>query len=162
MSGFDPGYLGAFLIILAFLLVGMVILVSRSLAGGRQASSRLVELPFSDLMVTMKDDAVILVQIGGAVWHMNDLAREWFGYKGNEPNLERLARRTKPSEGFFRPVCITGASSFLIGWTFGRIIVLYSFALRNGWVNGSCFTALAVSRKTRLRFQHRSRNIDWS
>ena len=119
MSGLNSGFLGTFLIILALILVGTVFFVSRSRRGVRQASSRLVELPFSDSMVTMREDAVILVQIGGSVWHMNDLAREWFGYKGNEPNLERLARRTKPSEVFLG-LCVTpGQARFSLG---GRLV----------------------------------------
>src|SRR5215211_1235764 len=47
------------------------------------------------------NEAVLIVQIGGRVEYINDLAREWFGLReGEYPDLERLIRRTRPAEDF--------------------------------------------------------------
>ncbi len=44
------------------------------------------------------NEAVLLVQSGGRVIYINQAAREWFNVWEEEPNLESLARRTRPSE----------------------------------------------------------------
>lgn len=46
------------------------------------------------------NEAVLLVQSGGRVIYINQAAREWFNVWEEEPNLESLARRTRPSEAF--------------------------------------------------------------
>jgi PAS domain S-box-containing protein len=46
------------------------------------------------------NEAVLLVQSGGRVIYINQTAREWFNVWEEEPNLESLARRTRPSEAF--------------------------------------------------------------
>jgi PAS domain S-box-containing protein len=45
-------------------------------------------------------EAVLLVQEGGRVVYINAQAREWFELGDDEPNLERLARRARPSDTF--------------------------------------------------------------
>ena len=46
-------------------------------------------------------EAVIVVQLGGRVEYISRLAGEWFGLQEGElPDLERLARRVRPSEDF--------------------------------------------------------------
>src|SRR5215216_2496378 len=45
------------------------------------------------------NEAVLIVQIGGRVEYINELAREWFGLReGEHPDLERLIRRARPAE----------------------------------------------------------------
>ena len=46
------------------------------------------------------NEAVLLIQSGGRVIYINQAAREWFSVWEEEPNLESLARRTRPSEAF--------------------------------------------------------------
>jgi GAF domain-containing protein len=47
------------------------------------------------------NEAVLLVQSGGRVEYINDLAREWFEVRPGEfPDLERLIRRVRPAEEF--------------------------------------------------------------
>ena len=103
----------------------------------------------------MKDDAVILVQIGGVVWHMNDLAREWFGYKGNEPNLERLARRTKPAEDFLG-LCVTpGQARFSLD---GRLVEGSSYYIPSP--SGTAGSMVVALRRLQLAEKCRSRFLN--
>ena len=52
-------------------------------------------------------DAIVVVQVGGRVEYMNTLARERFGLAEEEnSDLERLARRVRPSEEFLE-LCAT-------------------------------------------------------
>src|SRR5215211_8941248 len=45
------------------------------------------------------NEAVLIVQVGGRVEYINDLAREWFGLReGEHPELERLIRRARPAD----------------------------------------------------------------
>ena len=47
------------------------------------------------------NEATLVVQPGGRVEHVNDVAREWFGLRSNEPpELERLIRQVRPAEDF--------------------------------------------------------------
>ncbi len=47
------------------------------------------------------NEAILLIQAGGRVEYINELAREWFGLRPDElPDLETLARRTRPSDEF--------------------------------------------------------------
>ena len=50
---------------------------------------------------THTNEAILIVQSGGRVEYMNELAREWFGFRPDElPDLERLFRRVRPLEEF--------------------------------------------------------------
>lgn len=50
---------------------------------------------------THTNEAVLIVQSGGRVEYINELAREWFGFRPDElPDLERLFRRVRPLEEF--------------------------------------------------------------
>src|SRR5690349_15264075 len=45
------------------------------------------------------NEAIPIIQAGGRVEHINNLAREWFGLHRDEPiDLERLVRRARPAE----------------------------------------------------------------
>ena len=48
------------------------------------------------------NDAVLIIHAGGGVDYVNMAARELFGLDENEiPNLERFARRVRPSDTFW-------------------------------------------------------------
>ena len=65
------------------------------------------------------EDAVLLIHSGGRVDHLNTAARELFGLTKNEiPNLERLARRTRPSDIFWKLCTSEGKMRFSIGGKF--------------------------------------------
>ncbi len=47
------------------------------------------------------EDAILIVQVGGRIEHLNQQARAWFELQQDEqPNLESLARRVRPAEDF--------------------------------------------------------------
>lgn len=63
-------------------------------------------------------DAVLLIQSGGRVVYINQEARDWFGLLEEEPNLERLARRTRPGEVFLGLCSTEGRARFSLNGRF--------------------------------------------
>ncbi|RPI88295.1 MAG: GAF domain-containing protein [Chloroflexi bacterium] len=64
------------------------------------------------------NDAVLLVQSGGRVMFINQVAREWFGVLDEELNLERLTRRVRPSETFLGLCASEGQARFSLNGIF--------------------------------------------
>lgn len=65
------------------------------------------------------DNAVFMVQPGGRVVYINDHACEWFNITDNTvPNLERMARLTRPSEAFFSLCSTSGQARFTLQQSF--------------------------------------------
>ncbi len=59
------------------------------------------------------NQAVLLVQAGGRIDYANPTVREWFEIRENEnPNLEILARRIRPSEDFLKLCAAEGQARF--------------------------------------------------
>ena len=70
----------------------------------------------SPVEIPEHDDAVLLIHAGGRVDYLNAAARELFGLTKNEiPNLERLARRTRPSDTFLKLCVSEGKMRFSMG-----------------------------------------------
>ena len=70
--------------------------------------------------VSSHTDAVIIVQAGGRLEYVNDVARAWFSLEENEhPSLERLARWARPSNDFLQLCMMEGRAKFSIG---GRLV----------------------------------------
>src|SRR6185503_19133678 len=66
------------------------------------------------------NEAVLIVQAGGRVEHVNGLAREWFGLRADEPaDLERLIRRARPAEDLINLCARQGQKRLSIG---GRLV----------------------------------------
>ena len=58
--------------------------------------------------------SVLIVQPGGRVEYINDLGREWFGLRADEPSdLERLIRRARPGGRSVESLCPSGAKKTL-------------------------------------------------
>lgn len=71
------------------------------------------------------NEAVLIVQIGGRIEYLNDLAREWFGLReGEEPDLERLIRRARPAEDFLNLCARQGQKRLSVG---GRLVDATSY-----------------------------------
>ncbi len=95
-SGLGIGLLFVGSIFLALVLVALRIL-PRTQAAAPQVDARPLTFPES----TQSKDAVIILQPGGRVEYMSAPAREFFDLRENEPyDLERLARRVRPSDDF--------------------------------------------------------------
>src|SRR5215211_4520394 len=71
------------------------------------------------------NEAVLIVQIGGRVEYINDLAGEWFGLReGEHPDLERLIRRARPAEDFLNLCARQGEKRLSVG---GRLVDATSY-----------------------------------
>ena len=109
--------IGYFLILLAavlFLLVLAVIIFQRS-TGKTATNFQPSAQPFSP-NTQETNEAILLVQSGGRVEYINDIAREWFGLHANEtPDLERLTRRVRPSEEFLLLCAKPGQKRLAVG-----------------------------------------------
>jgi PAS domain-containing protein len=74
-------------------------------------SSVAPETPFSFVPPdsTHTNEAILIVQAGGRVEYINNLAREWFGLHPEEPtDLERLVRRARPAEELLNLFTVQG------------------------------------------------------
>ena len=96
-AGQGNGFL-LILLALAFLLLVLAIIALRRIFIGKfpaqlSHSSQLSPDP------TNTSEGILLVQAGGRVEYINDLAREWFGLRPDErPDLERLIRGARPAD----------------------------------------------------------------
>ncbi len=68
-----------------------------------------VQIPFTQLQ--KHEDAILVVETGGRIRYLNEVTKEWFDLTdGETPNIERLSRRIRPSEGFLE-ICATEAQA---------------------------------------------------
>ena len=71
------------------------------------------------------NEAVLIVQSGGRVEHINNVAREWFGLREDESaDLERLIRRARPPEDLINLCARQGHKRLSIG---GRLVEAASY-----------------------------------
>ncbi|MGZ9164800.1 MAG: GAF domain-containing protein, partial [Anaerolineales bacterium] len=76
--------------------------------------------PFISPDPSHSNEAVLIVQAGGRVEHVNGLAREWFGLRADETaDLERLIRRARPAEDLFNLCARQGQKRLSVG---GRLV----------------------------------------
>jgi GAF domain-containing protein len=93
---------GHYLILLALALLMPVLVI----VAFRRASRRISVIPqndpsFSPPESSKINEAILLVEFGGRIEYINDLARDWFGlHPGELPDLERLMRHARPAEEF--------------------------------------------------------------
>jgi hypothetical protein len=71
------------------------------------------------------EDAVLVVEVGGKIRYVNGPLREWFELvEGELPNIERLARRVRPSESFLELCATEGQARFSIN---GKLVDALSY-----------------------------------
>ncbi len=115
LAGVDSGIR---LLLLGSVLGILVWALSRLVARFQPSFQSAIQLPVTD--VSEHTDAVLIIQPGGRVEYANALARQWFGLLENErPNLERLARRARPSDDFLQLCSAEGQARFSIS---GKLI----------------------------------------
>ncbi len=108
---------GHYLILLALALLMPVLAIVAS----RRSSRKTLFVPQTDPsfppdLSNTVNEAILLLQIGGRVEYVNDLAREWFGLRQSEtPDLERLIRRARPAEEFLTLCTTPGQKRLSIG-----------------------------------------------
>ena len=73
-------------------------------------------------------DAVLIIQPGGRVVYFNQQARDWLAYNRDKPNidLDRLARRARPSEAFLELCYSEGQARFSLD---GRMVEGTSYSV---------------------------------
>jgi PAS domain S-box-containing protein len=109
--------LGIVLVILGlgFFLLALLLL---RLMPRLQSVDRLPPPPPASLNIASHNEAVLIIKSGGRVSYLNQQARELFNVWEEEPNLESLARRTRPPELFLTLCASEGQSRFSINGRF--------------------------------------------
>ena len=93
---------------LAFLLPVLAIIAFRRYSSGRLAPQRSAVSQISP-DITNTNEGILVIQPGGRVEYVNDLAREWFGLRPEErPDLERIVRRARPAEELLNLCAVPG------------------------------------------------------
>ncbi len=95
------------------------------------------EIPILLRDITSHEDAVLLVEPGGRILSVNENARMWFGMQ--EPDLERYARRTRPSDVFLGVCASEGTARFSVS---GRLVEATSYLISHPAVGNVMLVAL--------------------
>jgi PAS domain S-box-containing protein len=103
--------MGFALALAGVLILGLTWLVLRALPRLKSSSATQTNPPLP-VNVNHHDEAVLLIQSGGRVAYVNQKARELFNLWDEPPNLERLARKARPSEAFLSLCASQGQSRF--------------------------------------------------
>lgn len=90
-----------------------------------QPSGRGIGRRSQSVDVQRHQNAVFFVSGGGRIEHLNPAALDWFGLQPEEiPDLERLARRVRPSDDFLELCAAEGQARFSIN---GKLIEGFSY-----------------------------------
>ena len=123
-AGLGPG-IGLLVIGLVFFL--LVWVASRLLPGNQSIVPTDATIPPYFPEITSNVDAVLIVQPGGRVEYVNALARRWFGLNEVEYiDLERLARRVRPSDHFLELCATAGQKRLTIN---GKLVEATSYQI---------------------------------
>jgi GAF domain-containing protein len=111
-------------LILAGLVVTILLWILLRILPRRETVSGLIPTPDYHFE-SQSTDAVLVVQMGGRVEYISQLAREWFGLlEGEIADLERLARRVRPPEEFLELCASEGQKRFSVN---GRLTDAVSY-----------------------------------
>ncbi len=73
------------------------------------------------------NDAILVIETGGRVRHINEITRSWFELLDGElPNIERLGRKIRPVEGFLEICAVEGQSRCSVN---GRLVDAVSYRI---------------------------------
>lgn len=117
MPDLSPLALGIIFVAMA---VGIIVIVFSllRLIPRLHALTKVPPPPPASLSIDHHNEAVLLVQRGGRVTYINQQARELFNLWEEEPNLESLARKTRPSETFLTLCATEGQARFSLNGRF--------------------------------------------
>jgi PAS domain S-box-containing protein len=120
----DPAVVGMVLVVAGASLALLTILLLRAVP---QTEPQLPApaAPPIPIEIASHADAVLLVQVGGRVVYMNPRAREWFRLGGEEPNLERMSRRTRPPQVFLDLCAAEGQCRFSLDYRYVEGVSYY-------------------------------------
>ncbi|HQV62478.1 MAG TPA: GAF domain-containing protein [Anaerolineales bacterium] len=120
-SGFGVSLLIAGLV--CIVLVWVVLRIFLRPHANTQADPKSFSFPES----TQSNQAVIILQSGGRVEYVSALARSYFNLRENEPyDLERLARKVRPSSDFLDLCAVPGYERVSIG---GKLVEIASYEI---------------------------------
>lgn len=116
---------GLGLIVLAMVLLAPVFLVALFRRAPRNGLSAPQDVSFNPPDVSQLNEAVMIVQAGGRVEYLNNLAREWFGLSSDEPaDLEWVVRHARPAEDLLYLCARQGQKRLSVG---GRLVEVTSY-----------------------------------
>lgn len=137
-------FLGMMLPLLGLAILGLVLALTRLAPKSPPRPSSRANTP---LLVGLEPhkEAVLVVEEGGRVIQINRTGREWFNAWEDVPNLERLARRTRPAEAFLALCTAEGQARFYVD---GRAVdgASYSAAAASGVQNNPQRLVVALKR----------------
>lgn len=111
--------------------------------------------PLFEISDTSTNEAILIVEAGGRVEHINNLAREWFGLRPDEPtDLERLIRRARPAEDLLNLCALPGQKRLSIN---GRLVEAASYQ-----VSGSYQSMFILMRSVELSTTMEQAGVDSS
>jgi PAS domain S-box-containing protein len=115
--------------------------------------------PLHALQLPAHNEAVLLVQSGGRVAYLNQQARELFNVWEEDPNLESLARRARPSETFLVLCATEGQARFSLN---GRFVEATSYltTFANGNWNDQSNLVLVTLRRPQIVLESESRQAN--
>jgi GAF domain-containing protein/nitrogen-specific signal transduction histidine kinase len=125
LAGLEVGLaLIVFAVVLGFLVLAVIWLrqLPRNASIKSEATSTFISPDSSNL-----SEAILIVQFGGRVEYVNELAREWFGLReGEVADLERLIRRARPAEDILSLCARQGQKRLSVG---GRLVDATSYQI---------------------------------
>jgi GAF domain-containing protein/anti-sigma regulatory factor (Ser/Thr protein kinase) len=122
-AGLEAGIWLVSIALVLFVLVLVVVWFRRLPSGALQSSHPVSNSSSSDS--PNSNDAIVVVQPGGRVEYINELAHQWFGLRAEEqPELERLVRQVRPAEDFLNLCARAGQKRLSIG---GKLVEVTSY-----------------------------------
>ncbi|MEP6893986.1 MAG: GAF domain-containing protein [Chloroflexota bacterium] len=123
IAGLEAG-LGLIILALAFIVPVVIIVSLRRVQRNGPVASQ-ADAPLVSQNSSHTNEAILIVQSGGRVEYINDLAREWFGMRPDElPDLEQLLRHVRPLEDFIELCARQGQKRISIN---GQLIEVTSY-----------------------------------
>jgi GAF domain-containing protein/nitrogen-specific signal transduction histidine kinase len=125
LAGLEVGLaLVVFAVVLGLIVLAVIWLrqLPRNTSTKPEVTSTLISPDSSNL-----NEAILIVQFGGRVEYINELAREWFGLREGEiADLERLIRRARPAEDILALCTRQGQKRLSVG---GRLVDATSYQI---------------------------------
>ena len=124
IAGLDAVGLGLIGLAVAFVVPVLVIGYLRRVQRNAPILSQ-TDTSFNSPYSSHTNEGILIVQSGGRVEYINELAREWFGLSPTElPDLERLLRRVRPTEEFIELCARQGQKRISIS---GQLVEVTSY-----------------------------------
>lgn len=125
MFDLSSGALAVLLIVMGVAFLGLTFILLRLTPKIQPLPRVTPPAPISE-KVAAHSEAVLLIQHGGRVAYLNQAARDLFNVWEDEPSLESLARRTRPSEVFLSLCASEGQARFTLNGRFIEATSYYS------------------------------------